>query len=76
MPFNALTHWKQQQYAVQALLLWQSPPVSSSFQIGQLTLERSDLVLLLSERSAKLLNLACPAKQSAMLTGAGLVRPF
>lgn len=57
---------------------WQSPPVSSSLQVGQLALQRRDLVLLLSEHSAKLLCLACPTKQSAVLTvtGAGLVRPL
>ena len=36
-------------------------PVSGGFKVGQLTLQRSDLVLLLSECTAQHLNLACPA---------------
>lgn len=48
-------------------------PVSGSFQVVQLTLQRGDLVFLLSERTSQLLHLACAAKQPAVLTAAVLI---
>ena len=55
-----------------------SAPVSSCLQICQLALERTHLVLLLSECSAKPLHFACPAVEPAVLTvtGGGLIPPL